>query len=67
MHGVVAVNQGGTADSIYSSLTECIFLSRTFSFLDSFDSNKSRESFPIKEVRHHVVDETMAKLNGFCS
>ena len=29
---VWSVNQGGTADSIYSSLTDGIFLSRTFFF-----------------------------------
>ena len=67
-HGVIAVNQGGTADKCLFVLDRVyISVKDVFFFQDSFDSNKSPESFPIKEVKHHVVDETMAKLNGFCS
>ena len=65
---VVVVNQGGTADKCLFVLDRVyISVKDVFFFQDSFDSNKSRESIPIKEVKHHVVDETMAKLDGFCS
>ena len=39
-HGVIAVNQGGTADRIYSSLTEVFFCQGRFCFSGSFDSKK---------------------------
>lgn len=52
VHGIVAVNQGGTAGKMfYSSLTDCIFLSRAFFCLEySFDGTGSRSIFYRREL-----------------
>jgi len=60
----MAVNQGGTADSFYSSLTEVLFCQGRFFVSETPLTVKRQGSFSRQEVKHDVADETMAKAGG---
>jgi len=60
-HGAVAVNQGGTADKIYSSLTEEKFLSGAFCFPNSSCQRLIAKPVSLTGGHDDVTDETMAK------
>ena len=53
------MNQGGTADKLYSPLTERMVLSGAFLFFHPFDGSRAKKFF-MQEETHHAAGKPMA-------